>query len=95
MVEFEWDEDKNILNQQKHKIRFEDAKFVFDDPLAISDKNCIVDGEQRWQIVGRYKPASSVLIVVIHTIRENGTEIIRIISARPLEPKERRLYEHC
>lgn len=29
---FEWDEDKNIINKQKHKISFETALHVFDDP---------------------------------------------------------------
>jgi uncharacterized DUF497 family protein len=29
---FEWDEEKNKVNQQRHGIRFEDAKFVFNDP---------------------------------------------------------------
>jgi len=37
MVEmtFEWDEDKNKLNQKQHGISFEDAKFVFNDPNKI------------------------------------------------------------
>ena len=28
---FEWDEDKNAINKQKHKISFETALHVFDD----------------------------------------------------------------
>jgi len=37
MVEltFEWDEEKNKLNQQIHGIAFEDAKFVFNDPHKV------------------------------------------------------------
>jgi uncharacterized DUF497 family protein len=31
MAYFEWDENKNRLNQQKHKIAFEDATDVFND----------------------------------------------------------------
>ncbi|MBL1211684.1 MAG: BrnT family toxin, partial [Geminocystis sp. GBBB08] len=31
--EFEWDEGKNIKNQKKHKIRFEDAIAVFNYPM--------------------------------------------------------------
>ncbi len=27
---FEWDEDKNIINKEKHKISFEAAAYVFD-----------------------------------------------------------------
>ena len=28
---FEWDENKNKINQQKHNISFEEAQFVFSD----------------------------------------------------------------
>ena len=30
-LKFEWDEEKNLLNQKKHKISFETATYVFDD----------------------------------------------------------------
>lgn len=33
---FEWDEHKNILNQLKHKIAFEEAMTVFYDVNAVS-----------------------------------------------------------
>lgn len=35
MSNFEWDENKNKSNQQKHGIPFEEAKEVFDDDAAI------------------------------------------------------------
>jgi uncharacterized DUF497 family protein len=44
---FSWDETKNELNQQKHGIRFEIAKLVFNDPLHISRQDRIENGEQR------------------------------------------------
>lgn len=31
-MKFEWDEEKNIINKEKHKISFETAAYVFDDP---------------------------------------------------------------
>ena len=31
-MKFEWDEYKNIINKEKHKISFETAAYVFDDP---------------------------------------------------------------
>ena len=34
-MKFEWDEDKNIINKEKHKISFETAVYVFDDPYYI------------------------------------------------------------
>jgi uncharacterized protein (DUF4415 family) len=33
---FEWDESKNVANQQKHGISFEDASEVFGDPLYVT-----------------------------------------------------------
>ena len=32
---FEWDEKKNKANKTKHKISFEDALYVFTDPLLL------------------------------------------------------------
>ena len=32
---FEWDNEKNTINRQKHGIGFEEALLVFDDPLHI------------------------------------------------------------
>ena len=90
MRAFEWDEEKAVENYRKHRIRFEDAKAVFDDPLQISELH-VENGEQRWRTVGRSKFFK--LLLVVHTVQENGTEIIRIISARKLKSHERRRYE--
>jgi len=30
-IEFVWDEDKNLSNQKKHRVSFEEAKSVFFD----------------------------------------------------------------
>ena len=35
MIKFEWDENKNRTNQQKHGISFDEAKTVFYDENAI------------------------------------------------------------
>ena len=34
-IQFEWDENKNDINQRKHKVSFEEAKTVFFDPEAL------------------------------------------------------------
>ena len=34
-MKFEWDETKNNLNKEKHKISFETASHVFYDPMYI------------------------------------------------------------
>jgi len=33
--DFDWDEAKNLLNQQKHGVRFEDAQYAFGDPNRV------------------------------------------------------------
>ncbi len=88
---FAWDERKNQANRRKHHIGFETAVLVFDDPNAIALQDRDVGLEQRWQMIGW---AQTSIIVVAHTIGlGNGTEVIRIISARKATPSERRLYE--
>ena len=32
---FEWDENKDVLNKEKHNISFEEAQFAFLDPKRI------------------------------------------------------------
>ena len=89
-MEFEWDANKAKSNWVKHGIRFEDAVLVFDDPQHLSQQDRIENGEYRWQTIGLVYG-----IVVTHTIRfESGNEIIRIISARKADRKERSRYEH-
>jgi uncharacterized DUF497 family protein len=93
MIKFEWDAKKATDNVRKHGISFEDAIEVFDDPLAIRLKDRIVRGEQRWHLIGM--AGDYFLLLIVHTIHESDdTEVVRIISARGLTPKERRLYEH-
>ena len=66
---------------------------VFDDPQHLSQQDRIENGEYRWQTIGVVH--GIVVILVAHTIRfESGNEIIRIISARKADRKERNRYEH-
>lgn len=89
---FEWDEKKNELNFKKHRIRFEEAKEVFDDPFAIVRQDRIENGEERWQTIGMTR--NSVIVLVAHTVRFEDIEVVRIISARKLSKQERKIYEH-
>jgi hypothetical protein len=90
-MRFEWDEVKNRRNIRKHKISFENAKLVFDDPHALAERDREVDDEVRWLTVGVI--GGSIAVVVAYTYREeDGEEVIRIISARKAAPSERRAY---
>ena len=92
-MRFEWDAEKNRLNQTKHSgVDFETASRVFADPALVLRKDRAVDGEQRWHAIGAVRKA--VLLVVHAYFEENpdGEETIRIISAREADPNERRIY---
>lgn len=93
-MRFEWDEKKNLLNYTKHKVSFEIAIEVFSDPFCLTIPDRIVQGEERFWTIGRLE--NLVVLVVVHLVRDQeGTEVIRIISARKATPRERRLYEEA
>ena len=90
---FEWDPAKAKHNFRKHRVSFEIAVRVFADPFAVVEQDRVESGEFRWQALGTVN--GCLLLLVAHTVREDtdGTEVIRIISARRAEPKERKRYE--
>ena len=85
-MRFEWDEDKNSINKEKHKISFETAAHVFDDPhyIEMFDYEHSVD-EDRYIAIGR---VGEVLFVVFTERKQT----IRLISARLATSAERELY---
>jgi uncharacterized DUF497 family protein len=93
-IHFEWDEAKNLANQRKHGVSFEEARQVFLDPLSFSLLERIERGEERWQTFGMVDGV--LLLMVVHTFREEEdavSEVVRIISARRANRRERRRYE--
>ena len=87
---FEWDDDKNLANIQKHGVSFVEAMTVFDDDNALykSDIEHSQD-EDRFIILGM--SANPRLLVVMHCYRESDT-IVRIISARKASKPESEQY---
>jgi len=87
-----WDQNKNLSNQLKHKLSFEVASLVFEDPFQINIMDRIENGEERWQTLGMV--GNVVLLLVAHTFAEQeDEELVRIISARKATRKERQKYE--
>jgi uncharacterized DUF497 family protein len=86
---FEWDEAKDLSNQKKHRVGFEEAKTVFNDPrsITIADERHS-DDEDRFIDIGI--SSRGRLIVVSYT--ERGANI-RIISCRTATKSERKAYE--
>ena len=84
---FEWDENKNKLNQRKHNLSFEEAQFAFSDPLRIIAKDLEhSSGEERFYCFGKY---DNEIITVRFTYRNNN---IRIIGAGYWR-KGKKIYE--
>lgn len=88
-IKFEWDENKNKSNFQKHEINFEQACSVFNDPniLSIFDREHS-KMEDRWISIGMNTELN--ILVVVHTARKDNT--IRIISARKATKRESSTY---
>jgi uncharacterized protein len=87
-----WDSDKADLNLKNHQIRFETAKFAFDDPQGFMIPDRIRHGEQRYLSFGW---VGNTFLAVCHLYEENrsGQEHFHLISARKGEKHEKRAYE--
>lgn len=92
-MQWEWDEAKNQVNQRKHGLSFEAARYVFADPLSLSRLDSYPE-EERWQTIGMI---GGLTVFVVHTWSKldpvTGEETGRIISARRATIHERRAYE--
>ncbi len=88
-MDFEWNEEKAKVNLKKHKVSFEEAETVFDDPLYLifADPDHSFE-EKRFIIMGESN--KNRLLVVSFTRREPKT---RLISARKATRAERKNYE--
>lgn len=87
-MKFEWDDDKNRLNIQKHAVSFEDASKIFDGFTLDVEDTRFDYGEARTISIGML--AGVAILTVVHTDRQG---VCRIISARQANRKERERYE--
>ena len=88
-MKFDWDEAKNRKNKAKHNIDFNIAIRAFADPKRIESYDLEHDeDEERWKLIGMVAPA---VLFVVYTERQGG-EVIRLISARQANEKEKRKY---
>ena len=74
MISFEWDTAKARANQRKHRIAFEVAQHVFNDPDAFSEQDRIEGGERRWQTLGLV--GGVLLLLVVHTV-DTSARLVR------------------
>lgn len=89
-LEFTWDQTKARANLSKHGVSFDEAQSVFlDDRARLLDDPDHSDDEDRFILLGM--SAAPRLLVVVHAYRESAG-LIRIVSARKANPRERRVY---
>jgi uncharacterized DUF497 family protein len=85
---FQWDEGNIDKNWLKHQVlHIECEQIFFNDPLLIADDLKHSQSEKRWFALGRTETDRKLFVVF--TIRKN---LIRIISARDMNKKERRKF---
>ncbi len=88
-IGFEWDEGNSDKNWIRHRVtRSECEEVFFNKPLTIAeDKKYSTEEEIRFYSLGRTD--SNRFLFVVFTIRN---PLIRVISARDMNNKERRKY---
>ena len=83
-MQYEWDKIKNEINQQKHKLIFEDAYLVFEG-------ECVTFVDDRFAYnESRLITLEDRVVVIVHTPRQNKT---RIISMRKASHREQKIYQ--
>ena len=88
---FDWDEGNGRKSEDKHSVSKDEAEQIFfNQPLLIIEDTAHSLVETRLHALGVTDNAR--LLHVIFTLPQQGTKI-RVISARDMHRKERRVYE--
>lgn len=88
-MDFEWDPSKAAENLKKHGVSFDEAATVFGDRLALTFDDPDHSGSEP-RLITFGLSLQQRLLMVAHTPREPR---IRIISARLMTRRERKIYE--
>jgi len=87
-IGFQWDDGNSEKNWILHQVsQSECEQLFFNKPLIIGDDIKHSQTEKRWFLLGQTD--SRRLLFVVFTIRD---QLIRVISARDMNKKERRFY---
>jgi len=85
---FNWDDGNSEKNWILHQVSKNECEQVFfNAPIVVGDDVLHSQSEKRWFLLG--KTDKNRLLFLVFTVREN---LIRIISARDMSKKERRIY---
>jgi uncharacterized DUF497 family protein len=88
-VRFEWDPAKAAANPCSHRVSFAEAVTVLEDEFALTREDPDVVEEERFVTLGLSNLGN--LLVVVYAYRK--PDIIRVISARKANKRQRTLYE--
>ncbi len=85
---FDWDEGNSMKNWIRHQVLMGECEQVFfNEPIIVFEDIKHSQVESRWYLLG--KTDSERFLFIVFTIRE---KLIRIISARDMNKKERKIY---
>ncbi len=88
---FEWDEGNKDKNWRLHKVTWTEAEEAFlNEPVLLMSDPEHSHFEDRMALLGR--TLADRRLAVVFTIRRNR---VRVISARDMSRKERRLYDEA
>lgn len=88
---FEWDVGNADKNWETHEVaRGEAESIFFNRPLIVASDLAHSQRERRYAALGRTDEGR--LLTVVFTVRAT---LVRVISARDMSRRERRIYEHA
>lgn len=88
---FDWDESNREKNWEKHQVLASECEEVFFNlPLLLQPDPAHSQQEPRYFVLGHTTAGRRLFIAF--TVRENK---IRVISARDMSKKERKIYEQA
>ena len=91
---FTWDDEKEQINIRKHGVDFSVAARVFLDEDVLLEYNSVDEytGEERWDAIGIFDAGILFVVYVERVTADDEDDIIRIISARHAERREKKRY---
>ena len=85
---FDWDEGNSEKNWILHQVKRNECEQVFfNEPMVVVNDEKHSQLEKRWYLMG--VTDSMRLLFIVFTMREN---LIRVISAKDMNKKERKIY---
>jgi uncharacterized DUF497 family protein len=88
---FDWDENNRDKNWEKHEVLASECEEVFFNlPLLLQSDDAHSQKEPRYYVLGHTIAGRRLFIAF--TVREDK---IRVISARDMSKKERKIYEQA